>query len=682
MEALSKKVLVLGIDGMDPLQTRKYLDMGLMPNLQKFLNKGAARQDLHMIGGHPTVTPPMWTTLGTGVYPTAHGITDFFGATEDLGKIVYNMDSRRCKAEHIWDVLIENGKKALAWHWVGCSWPPTSDSPNLHVVDGTQPTGVNIGIGEVDVEHLVRASEDIKEVAYKKRLATDLKTMCIDTDLKIEKAGSDRQTTDDVIHGGDITTVATKMSDTSHHNMCETQLDTVLSPIKPATGWDITPPEGTKELVILTSGGFVRRPCQILKNEAGIYDKVVIYKNKKSNEQIGVLVKGKFVKNIVDEVIKDDKVIKTTNRSMRILEIAEDGSKVHIWLSPAMDFSLDNLFHPKTIYQELLANVGYPQPNVMAAGFDETLIRDCLIAGWEAMMEWNAAGMRYLIDKYDYSLVMSHFHNVDMIAHMLVADLKGSEKITHELAQQLYQEMYEQTDRYIGKFLDLLDQDWSILIVSDHGLTCPEYSQTHFYNGEYANNAIYFKDWGYTVLKRDADGNELADIDWTRTVAVQNRINHIYINLKGRNYHTEKDGTIIEGIVEPKDKWNLEERIITDLYNYKNPVTGMREIALALHNKDAVLLGLGGPDSGDIVYFIADGYTGDHADGLSTCNGVCDTTDASVFMAAGAGIKHTTINRIIRHVDVVPTALMLLGERMTHECEGAPVYQLFNDTIC
>ena len=35
MEALSKKVLVLGIDGMDPLQTRKYLDMGLMPNKQR-----------------------------------------------------------------------------------------------------------------------------------------------------------------------------------------------------------------------------------------------------------------------------------------------------------------------------------------------------------------------------------------------------------------------------------------------------------------------------------------------------------------------------------------------------------------------------------------------------------------------------------------------------------------------
>ena len=676
MTALSEKVFILGIDGMDPLQTKKYLNMGLMPNLKEFLTRGAARKDLHMIGGHPTVTPPMWTTLGTGAYPTVHGITDFFGATEDLGKIVYNMDSRKCKAEHIWDVVIENGKKALVWHWVGCAWPPTSDSENLHVVDGTQPTGVNIGIGEVDSEKIIIASTITQEVVYKNRLATDLKTMCISTGMELENneniTSPDRQTTDDVIHGEEITTVAIKPAQTTHHNMCETPLDTVFSPIREAYGWTNIPPEGTKEMIILTSGGLVRRPCQIIKNEAGIYDTVLIYKSKKAAEPIAVLPKNVFVKDIVDDIIKEDKIIATTNRSMRVMELAEDGSTVRIWMSPAMDYSLNNLFHPKSIYQELLENVGYPQPNVMAAGFDGKLIRDCLIAGWEAMMEWNAASMNYLIDKYDYTLVASHFHNVDMIAHMLVADLKGTEKISHEIAQQLYQEMYEQTDRYIGKFLHLLDKGWSIMIVSDHGLVCPEYTQTHMYNGEYAVNAIYFKEWGYTVLKRDENGNELPEIDWSRTVAVTNRINHIYINLKGRNPH---------GIVDPKDKFELEERIMTDLYSYKDPVSGHRIVSVALRNKDAVLLGLGGPDSGDIVYFITDGYNGDHADCLSTCNGVCDTSCASVFMAAGAGIKqNVTTERTIRHVDVTATAAALLGIRMPHECEGAPVYQILVDS--
>lgn len=51
MEALSQKVLILGIDGMDPVQTKKYVQAGLMPNLKKFLERGAYREDLHMIGG-------------------------------------------------------------------------------------------------------------------------------------------------------------------------------------------------------------------------------------------------------------------------------------------------------------------------------------------------------------------------------------------------------------------------------------------------------------------------------------------------------------------------------------------------------------------------------------------------------------------------------------------------------
>ena len=53
-------------------------------------------------------------------------------------------------------------------------------------------------------------------------------------------------------------------------------------------------------------------------------------------------------------------------------------------------------------------------------------------------------------------------------------------------------------------------------------------------------------------------------------------------------------------------KWRRD--IITRLYGYRHPKTGKRVIALAVRNKDAVHFGLGGPNSGDIVYFMAEGY--------------------------------------------------------------------------
>ena len=121
-KALTDKVLLLGVDGMDPRLTRKYVDMGILPNLKKYIEQGAQRHDLTMLGGHPTVTPPMWTTMATGCYSNVHGITGAFKKGSDLGSMVYNMDSRLCKAEPLWNVLVEAGiyqQKPAYRHWFG-----------------------------------------------------------------------------------------------------------------------------------------------------------------------------------------------------------------------------------------------------------------------------------------------------------------------------------------------------------------------------------------------------------------------------------------------------------------------------------------------------------------------------------------------------------------------------------
>ena len=55
--ARSEKIFILGIDGMDPRLTKKYVDMGIMPHTKKFIDAGAQREDLVLLGGHPTVTP-------------------------------------------------------------------------------------------------------------------------------------------------------------------------------------------------------------------------------------------------------------------------------------------------------------------------------------------------------------------------------------------------------------------------------------------------------------------------------------------------------------------------------------------------------------------------------------------------------------------------------------------------
>ena len=192
-EARTQKLLVLGVDAMDPRLTRKYVDEGFMPNTKKLLEMGSAREDLVMLGGHPTVTPPMWTTMATGCYANVHGITCFFRQDKNnLAATAYNLDSRNCKAEPFWNVAVEAGKKTLVWHWPGSSWPPTSDSPLLHVVDGTQPAMLNMGLSVRDKEFMAKGSVNVPELAYRKRAAFSGHIPCVIEDMQVEDDAMDQ----------------------------------------------------------------------------------------------------------------------------------------------------------------------------------------------------------------------------------------------------------------------------------------------------------------------------------------------------------------------------------------------------------------------------------------------------------------------------------------------------------
>ena len=97
MERKAEKLFVLGIDGMDPRLTVKYVKKGLMPNTKKLIERGACREDLVMLGGHPTVTPPMWTTLATGAYPCTHGITAFSRPSDTVPGAFHHRGRRRLR---------------------------------------------------------------------------------------------------------------------------------------------------------------------------------------------------------------------------------------------------------------------------------------------------------------------------------------------------------------------------------------------------------------------------------------------------------------------------------------------------------------------------------------------------------------------------------------------------------
>lgn len=668
-----KKVLLLGIDGLDPHFMKACMDEGLMPNTQKFLEMGSANVDYEMIGGQPTVTPPMWTTLATGASPRVHGITGYYRHNEKEKDVVeYNFDSQLCHAEQLWNVTAEAGLKTLVWHWPGSAWPPSSDSENLYVVDGTQPGGVNVGTAQVEGDLLLVASPRVEQVSFREKAASDAEVPCFITGMEVEEEPKDSGSKSMLqrLHSKSNRRV-TLRAEENIVDLSDTPMDMVSSPIREASGWT-NAPEGALETTLLLSNGLVRRPMLILKNAEGKYDRVAIYKNKKAEEPIVTLEKDVFVQDVIDDAYRKEEKVQV-NRSMRVLELAEDGSSLRMWVSASMDINDDTVWSPKSLLKTVTENVGYPQPVCLAGGSDEALIRKCMRASWDHAGQWTADVLKYMAREEGFDVIFSHFHNVDMQGHMLVQYLKKGSKLEPDVLIQLFKEVYIQTDNYIGEFLDLVNEGWTIMIVSDHGQTTPEHATKEHVPATFrftsgGVNACDMRKLGYTVLKKDENGNDIPEVDWSKTTAVASASCHIYLNIKGRDP---------EGIVDPADQFELEEKIMTDLYSLRDELTGHRIISLALRNKDAALLGEGGPESGDIIYYIAEGYTGDHADSLSTIDGICNTSVRSVFMGAGPGIKKNHLTeRMIKHVDVTPTAAVLLGVRMPAQCEGAPIYQI------
>lgn len=686
-KARTNKLLVLGVDGMDPRLTSKYVKEGKMPNTKKFIESGSTRDDLMMLGGSPTVTPPMWTTLSTGAYANVHGITGFFRCGQDIDKIAYNLDSRNCKAEQIWNATAEAGYKTLVFHWPGSSWPPTSDSENLFVIDGAAPGPVGSGTMAIEQECLTIASEKFDQIKFLGKHQSDAVAACVitgqDSD-SLEAAADDEaldisNNKDAGANGEDIDRLMWKEAQLST-NATEIGLDKSQSIIKPASGW-ANAPEDAKELVVLLSKGFVRRPCLVLKNEQGIYDRVAMYKKKSDSEPLVVLPLGEMVYRVKDDCIVDDEHYEVI-RDLKLVRLAEDGSEATIYASWGYDTNVDAVYHPKRLFQELKDNVGTPAPVSMVGCQDDMLITECMLEVWNDTCHYQAEAMKYLIEAEDIDVVFSHQHSIDLQEHMFIKHMadRPFNRNPVELAQKWMENVYIQTDNYIGEFLPLLDEGWTILIVSDHAQVAPKYELTTLFDMNSSACSIDMVKLGYTVLKTNADGKTIGEVDWTKTRAVMQREGHIYLNVKGRNKHTLEDGTVIDGIVDPADKYDLEGQIITDLYGLKSKESGQSMVAVALRNKDAVLLGQGGPEAGDICCWIAEGYNYDHADCLSTCYGESDTSVSPIFIAAGKGVKKgVKIDRLPREIDVAPTCAALLGTRMPAQCEGAPVYPIFEE---
>ena len=100
-----KKLIILGIDGMDRDVIERYWDE--LPNITNLINQNAQTK---LRSVFPADTTPAWSTIYTGLDPTEHGIINFVnvGAKNNTYKPLV-FDDSAFKGRTFWDKLNDRG---------------------------------------------------------------------------------------------------------------------------------------------------------------------------------------------------------------------------------------------------------------------------------------------------------------------------------------------------------------------------------------------------------------------------------------------------------------------------------------------------------------------------------------------------------------------------------------------
>ncbi len=197
----------------------------------------------------------------------------------------------------------------------------------------------------------------------------------------------------------------------------------------------------------------------------------------------------------------------------------------------------------------------------------------------------------YAIDNYEDGLLFFYFSSSDLQSHIFWWDSDARHPIrTGPEAKARFgqvQRLYQKLDTVIGDLLDRYGQTATILVMSDHGFA-------NF--GRQFNLNSWLRAWGY--LGPPECTSILRDADWSQTIAYGLGINGLYLNMKGR----ERDG-----IVEPGEQ---REAVLAELTARLTALTDRdgQPVIRGVYRSDQIYSGNATGLAPDLIIGYARGY--------------------------------------------------------------------------
>ena len=634
----ARRAIVLGLDGGHPELVQKFIKEGKLPNFERMMKEGVFKEALEPF---PTITPPNWTTIVTGAWPGTHGITDFFlppDPGQPLDKIQFAFDTRKSRAEYLWQAAERGGKKSILIKWE-VSWPPNHKGIQI---EGCGPGIVNLHeLGPVrlhTVDSLPMTSQiQLRPALGWKGLADSADPM--EGELPL------------FLHGGGekiYQLAVIKSGGAGYDKIIVTKVKDASQPVAVCT-------VGQWSDWVLDEFD-LKADLEKIKAREADRGKLRQYKAKEAHDLQAVTTAHARATGLGGEKIEGP--IQGTFR-FKLMNLTGDARELEILNTQIWPVS--GYTQPLDLGPELLEKVG---------PFFTNPARDALHYGWidegtffelmDYQHQWMAKAAQYLTSTREWDLLFVETHCCDYLSHFYLNQYQpecGAPLNEQRNALSWLTRHYQSIDRMLGELLKIADEQTLFVIVSDHSGTGSA--------AQVLDSRKVLEQAGFLVYKTHPETGARV-VDWSKTKAYPQRFIYVYLNQKGRDP---------EGVVNPKDYDATVDQVIQAMLDYKDPATGKHPYSLVLRKEDAALLGLWGDQIGDIVYAVRPEFDLEHGSELPTSR-VGELTIRSLFFMKGPNVKKGVhLQRLTQLTAIAPTIAYLMGFPIPAQAEGPVLWE-------
>jgi predicted AlkP superfamily phosphohydrolase/phosphomutase len=617
-----KKMVILGLDGLDPNLVGKFMADGKLPNFLRLKNIGCFKK---LATTTPPISPVAWSSFQTGVNPGKHNIFDFL--TRDKATYIPKLSS----------VEIRPPRKKIS---IGKYQFPLS-KPDIRLLRKGKPFWKTLGEHGIFSE-IIRVPITFPAEKFN---GLQLSAMCV-PDIRGTQGMFSFYTSNS--QNGSERTGGENFHVSKNGNTIKTHLLGCQNPVKENAGQLKYPFEvkiQDRDTALLKIDG---QTCRLRKNQYSPWINVHF------KAGAGIKVHG---------ICKFLLLNTEPDFELYVTPINIDPEK------PAMPIS-----HPAVFSTYLSKQIG-PYATLGLAedswALNEKILDDRGFLGQTSSIDDEREKMFFdALDKLRNGLCVCVFDGTDRVQHTFWRYIDDrhpaiNEKIPENCrTASAIEDIYKKMDALVGKTMDkYIKDDTLFMVISDHGFNSFRY-------GIDLNR--WLEENGYLKLNQGDRGEKyLANVDWSQTKAYAIGLAGMYLNIKGRES---------KGIVEKGGQAdNLCEEIaekLKELYDSDANVKPINQVYIA----SKIYKGPYSSESPDLLVGYKNGYRAswETAIGQTTEKIIHKNTkawsgDHCIDPSLVPGVifcNHPIDTPVPRLMDIGPTALDMFGIRTPAYMDG------------